>query len=133
CDVCVPEERQHAIAATRAARRPVPVRTDDGRPDALRILMGLAALPFPMGRRKVARVLTGASSSPIDADRCAEFGALQHCTIKDLEAVIEQLVEEGYIGRAAVGEFPVLALTARGRQAIQDPSLLPAWSTQAPA
>jgi ATP-dependent DNA helicase RecQ len=129
CDVCVPEERQQAIAATRA-RRPIPVNPDDNRPDALRILMGLAALPFPMGRRKVARVLTGAASSPIGEDRCREFGALQHLTIKDLEAVIERLIDDGLIGREAIGDFPVLTLTARGRRAIDDATLLPAWSAE---
>ncbi len=131
CDVCVPEERQRAVAATRA-RRPVPIRADDDRPDTLRILIGLAALPYPMGRRKVARVLTGATSSPIGEDRCAEFGALQHLTIKDLEEMIERLIAEGLIGREAVGDFPVLTLTPRGRRAIETPDLLPEWSRQAP-
>ncbi|HEY7909706.1 MAG TPA: RecQ family ATP-dependent DNA helicase, partial [Thermomicrobiales bacterium] len=132
CDVCVPEERQQAIAATRA-RRPIPINPDDNRPDALRILMGLAALPFPMGRRKVARVLTGAASSPIGEDRCREFGALQHLTIKDLEAVIERLIDDGLIGREAIGDFPVLTLTVRGRRAIDDAALLPEWSAEAHA
>ncbi|MDQ6601713.1 MAG: HRDC domain-containing protein, partial [Chloroflexota bacterium] len=131
CDVCVPGERQHAVAATRV-RRPIPIRPDDDRPDTLRILMGLAALPFAMGRRKVARVLTGATSSPIGEDRCSEFGALQHLTIKDLEEVIERLIGEGLIGREAIGEFPVLALTPRGRRAIDDPALLPEWSRHTP-
>ncbi|MHB8646417.1 MAG: RecQ family ATP-dependent DNA helicase [Thermomicrobiales bacterium] len=127
CDICVPEERQRAVASART-RHIVPLRTDDERPDALRILMGLAALPYPMGRRKVARVLTGASSSPFGEERCAEFGALQHLTIKNLEDVIEQLIADGLIGREAQGEFPVLTLTPRGRRAIDDPDLLPAWS-----
>lgn len=131
CDVCVPEERQRAVAPSRAPR-PVPIHADDDRPDALRILVGVAALPFPMGRRKVARVLTGASSSPFGEERCAEFGALQHRTIKDLEDVIEQLIVDGLIGREAQGEFPVLTLTPRGRRAIDDPDLLPEWSRQAP-
>lgn len=131
CDVCVPEERQRAVAPSRA-RRSVPIHTDDDRPDTLRILMGLAALPFPMGRRKVARVLTGATSSPFGEERCAEFGALQHRTIKDLEDVIEQLIVDGLIGREAQGEFPVLTLTPRGRRAIDDPDLLPEWSRQEP-
>jgi len=47
--------------------------------------------------------------------------------------VIERLIDDGFIGREAVGEFPVLALTARGRQAIRDTSLLPEWSTHVPA
>ncbi|MGI8688273.1 MAG: RecQ family ATP-dependent DNA helicase, partial [Thermomicrobiales bacterium] len=98
CDICVPEERQRAGAPTRA-RRTVPVRTDDDRPDTLRILMGLAALPFPLGRRKVARVLTGATSSPLGPERCAEFGALQQLTIQDVGEVIERLIAEGVIGR----------------------------------
>jgi len=131
CDVCVPEERQRALAPSRA-RRPVPIHTDDDRPDTLRILMGVAALPFPMGRRKVARVLTGATSSPFGEERCVEFGALQHLTIKDLEDVIEQLIVDGLIGREAQGEFPVLTLTPRGRRAIDDPDLLPEWSRRMP-
>ncbi|HEY7907752.1 MAG TPA: RecQ family ATP-dependent DNA helicase, partial [Thermomicrobiales bacterium] len=129
CDVCMPEERQRSVAPARA-RRPVPIRADDDRPDALRILMGLAALPYPMGRRKVARVLTGATSSPFGEDRCTEFGALQHRTIKDLEDVIEQLIVDGLIGREAQGEFPVLTLTPRGRRAIDDPDLLQEWSRE---
>ena len=83
-----------------------------------------------MGRRKVARVLTGATSSPIGEDRCREFGALQHLTIKDVEEVIERLIDGGLIGREAVGDFPVLTLTPRGRRAIDDPALLPAWSRE---
>lgn len=131
CDVCMPEDRQPAVAPTRA-RRPIPVRADDDRPDTLRILMGLAALPYPMGRRKVARVLTGATSSPFGEDRCTEFGALQHLTIKDLEDVIERLIAEGLIGREAIGEFPILTLTPRGRRAIDTPDLLPEWSQSVP-
>lgn len=127
CDVCAPGDRQHTTLPTRV-RRPIPVREADDRPDALRILMGLAALPYPMGRSGLVRVLKGAANSPVEPDRCTEYGNLQHLSNEPLRALVERLIEEGYVVRDTSTDFRLLSLTARGRQAIDDPSLLPDWA-----
>ncbi len=67
--------------APAARRTPLPAaRADDGRPDALRVLAGVAALPYAMGRSGLARLLRGAPDAPVGGDRCIEFGALRHLT-----------------------------------------------------
>ena len=125
CDICAPGERQRAAPA---ARRVIPANPSDDRPDTLRVLCGIAMLPYPMGRRNIARALTGAESSPLPAERYREFGVMQHLTVTRVEEIIERLIAEGYVRRVAVGEFPVLALARRGQEAIDDPALLPAWA-----
>lgn len=127
CDICDPAHTRALATRVRVAVGP---RPDDDRPEAQRALAGLAAMPFAVGRRGLARVLTGATSAPIEPGRCAEFGALGHMAIKPVEAIIEQLIEDAYIRRDETTEYRLLTLTPTGRDALRDASLLPEWARE---
>ncbi|HEU4325823.1 MAG TPA: RecQ family ATP-dependent DNA helicase [Roseiflexaceae bacterium] len=78
------------------------------------VLGCLARLPFPVGRSGLAKILKGASGSPIGPERCADFGVLNHMTGAVIEAAIEQLIAQGYLVRRENGVRPLLALTDIG-------------------
>lgn len=131
CDNCAAEHGA-AIPVPQAARRsapaPLPPRNDaDARSDAQRALDGLANLPFPMGRSGLAKVLKGASGSPVEPERCPEYAALSHLPLSRIEDLIEQLVEAGYITRDERHEHRGLSLSPLGRRARQDAASLPEW------
>jgi ATP-dependent DNA helicase RecQ len=84
----------------------------------------IASLPFPMGRTGVAKVLAGADSSPVDADRCRHFGALSMCARTAIGQELLKLVEAGYLRQDLDGEFPLLALTTKGREEVPPPDLV---------
>ncbi len=131
CDICAPQLglRSGISRATRAAPQPIPARDDeDPRGDVQRALDGLGNLPFPMGRSGLARVLKGASSSPVEPERCPEFGALRHLAQTAVEDLIERLVSEGYIQRDEQDEYRRLSLSLLGKKARRDPAYLPDWA-----
>jgi ATP-dependent DNA helicase RecQ len=84
----------------------------------------IASLPFAMGRTGVAKVLAGADSSPVDADRCRHFGALSMCARTAIGQELLKLVEAGYLRQDLDGEYPLLALTAKGREEVPPPDLV---------
>lgn len=98
--------------------------SSDPRSDAQRALDALHHLPFPMGRSGLARVLKGSASSAVEQDRCAEYAALRHMSIKAVEDLIEELIADGFITRDERDEFRRLSLTPLGRRARRDPSQL---------
>jgi ATP-dependent DNA helicase RecQ len=115
CDICAPSQ-SGVVAVPQGARRPppgpLPKRDErDGRSDEQRLLDGLAHLPFPMGRSGLAKMLKGASSSPITPDRCREHGALAHLRLSDIEELIERLVSDGVILRDERDEYRRLSLS----------------------
>jgi ATP-dependent DNA helicase RecQ len=132
CDICAPQFGLHSgitARATRAASQPLPSRNDDDpRGDVQRALDGLSNLPFPMGRSGLARVLKGATSSPVEPERCPEFGALRHLAQTAVEDLIERLVDEGYFQRDEQDEYRRLSLTLLGKKARRDPAYLPEWA-----
>ncbi len=128
CDICAPELALSSGVSrvARSAPQPLPPRDDeDPRSDVQRTLDGLSHLPFAMGRSGLARVLKGATSSPVEPDRCAEFGALRHLPQTAIEELIERLVSEGYIQRDEQDEYRRLSLTLLGTKARRDPAYLP--------
>ncbi|MBX0327118.1 RecQ family ATP-dependent DNA helicase [Oscillochloris sp. ZM17-4] len=130
CDICAPQLglRSGITRATRAAPQPIPSRDDDDpRSDAQRALDGLNNLPFPMGRSGLARVLKGAASSPVEPERCPEFGALRHLAQSAIDDLVERLVADGYIQRDEQDEYRRLSLTLLGKKARRDPAYLPEW------
>jgi ATP-dependent DNA helicase RecQ len=131
CDTCAPQN-SIGIRTVRTTAggipAPLPPRNDDdGRNDAQRALDGLAHLPFALGRTGLARVLKGAATSPVEPERCAEFGALKHLAQSAVEDLIERLITEGYIERDLNDEYRRLSLTILGIKARREPALLPAW------
>ncbi|NTV64101.1 MAG: RecQ family ATP-dependent DNA helicase, partial [Oscillochloris sp.] len=125
CDICAPQSgvRNTITRTPRAAPQPLPPRADeDARSDVQRALDGLNNLPFPLGRSGLARVLKGATSSPVEPERCPEFGALRHLAQTAIEDLIERLVEAGYFQRDQQDEYRRLSLTLRGKKARRDPA-----------
>jgi len=143
CDNCLRKSaggiRQSAVSNREPAPVPrrvslPPARDDDGRPDVLRVLAGVASLPYPMGRSGLARVLRGAYDAPAGvSDRCDEFGALRHLTGRATEEMIEQLIADGYLDRAETDEYRRVTLAHKGQRALADPALLPQWAAETDA
>ncbi len=125
-------ERRETAPVPALAPRPVrpalPARDADSRPDALRVLAGVAALPYALGRSGLARMLTGSTASPPGTRDCPEFGALQRLGIKPTEEMIEQLITEGYLDRDDTSEYRLVTLARMGQRALADPDLLPDWA-----
>ncbi|MCU0492468.1 MAG: RecQ family ATP-dependent DNA helicase [Chloroflexaceae bacterium] len=119
CDICTPQPLPlPKTTAARPAFAPLPPRNDDDpRSDTQRVLDGLTNLPFSMGRSGFAKVLKGSSSSPVEEDRCPEYGALRHLTSSAIEDLIEELIENGHIHRDESHEHRRLSITAAGSRA----------------
>jgi ATP-dependent DNA helicase RecQ len=132
CDICAPQNSigvRTVRTSVGGAPAALPPRNDaDLRNDAQRALDGLAHLPFALGRTGLARVLKGATTSPVEPERCAEFGTLNHLAQSAIEDLIERLIAEGYIERDVNDEYRRLALTILGIKARREPALLPAWA-----
>jgi ATP-dependent DNA helicase RecQ len=132
CDICAPQNGigiSTTPGMSRSLPKPLPPRNDDDpRNDVQRVLDGLANVPFALGRTGLARVLKGAASSPVEPERCAEFGALSHLAQSAVEDLIEQLISDGYIERDLSDDYRRLSLSLRGVKARRDPSQLPPWS-----
>ncbi|MEI7644508.1 MAG: RecQ family ATP-dependent DNA helicase [Chloroflexales bacterium] len=131
CDICAPNLglRSGITRAARATPQPIPARDHENpRSDVQRALDGLSNLPFPMGRSGLARVLKGANSSPVEPERCPEFGALRHLAQTAIEDLIERLVADGYIQRDDQDEYRRISLSLLGKEARRDPAYLPDWA-----
>lgn len=87
---------------------------------AAAILECVDSIPFRVGKTKLARVLRGSGSRDIlrmDLARIPLYGELRALTIQQIVAVIDQLVNAGYL-RSSFGRRPVLTLTKEGRTAM---------------
>ncbi len=88
---------------------------------ALIVLDCVRRARVPVGREKLAQILHGSKARDIRRfhhDRNPYYGKLAAVPQGDIEAVIRQLVEKGYL-KTMGGEYPVLALTPRGEQALR--------------
>ncbi|MEI8166111.1 MAG: RecQ family ATP-dependent DNA helicase [Chloroflexales bacterium] len=130
CDICAPQARAGVpIARTgRAAPQALPPRDNDPRSDVRRLLDGLDNLPFAMGRSGLAKALKGAAASTITPERLPEHGALRHLTLSAIEHLVERLIDEGYVERDERDKYRLLRLSLTGKQARDDPALLPEWA-----
>jgi ATP-dependent DNA helicase RecQ len=113
CDCCLGTEEE---APARAA-----VPTSDRIPDLGRVILEtVPALPFPMGRPGLVKVLAGAVDSVVKADRCDRYGALAGCPRSALERYVDQLLEAGLLSRDSEDEYRRLYLSPEGREALAD-------------
>jgi ATP-dependent DNA helicase RecQ len=114
--VCTARQRRGARHQPEAAP---PARQAAGATaaDALSVLAAARTLPFPVGKTGLVRLLAGSITSPIKADRSQQFGALAHLPASRVEALIERLIEAGYLARDEAHEFRLLSITDRGRAA----------------
>lgn len=118
CDICTPQPLPISSVARRTPTftPPSPRDQSDPRSDQQRLLDALSHLPFPLGRSGFAKVLKGASTSVVTADRCAEYGALRHLTIAAIEELIETYITMGLIARDEHHEHRRLSLTKQGER-----------------
>lgn len=114
CDNCLGTSRRVA-----KGRQTAP--TADQVADIGRVLLeALHSLPFPLGRTGLAKVVAGAADSLVTQERCPQFGALAGFSQNALRGHIDTLIAEGLCTLQQRGDYPVLALTQAGQQALQD-------------
>lgn len=88
---------------------------------ALIVLDCIRRLRIKVGREKLAQILHGSKAKDIQHfhhDKNVYYGRLAAMQQRDIEDVIEQLIESGHI-KVVGGAYPILALTPRGESAIQ--------------
>ena len=71
------------------------------------------------GRTTIARILTGSVSKkvltiPFPFNKLNQYGTAKSASMKEILALIDWLIEEGYLAYAEDSEFPVLVVTAKG-------------------
>lgn len=94
---------------------------------ALVILDCIHRLKVKVGREKVLQILTGSRAQDIlkfHHDKNIYYARLAAAKKKDVEDLLMQLIDKGYI-KGIGGEFPVLVLTPRGENAIQQKEFIP--------
>ncbi len=88
---------------------------------ALVILDCIRRVHIKVGREKLAQILHGSKAQDIlkfHHDKNVYYGRLVAIKQSDIEALIGQLIEMGYI-KVIGGEYPILSLTPRGENAVQ--------------
>ncbi|MDD2202184.1 MAG: RQC domain-containing protein [Firmicutes bacterium] len=81
------------------------------------VLECVDSIPQRVGRTKIALLLKGSESQQIrnmDIGRIRHFGALGHLTIAQIQGIVEQLLNAGYLG-SSYGRRPVVHVTSMGR------------------
>jgi RecQ family ATP-dependent DNA helicase len=118
CDRCLGVEEEEA-----PARRVVP--TTDQIPDLGSVILNtVLTLPFGLGRTGLVKVLAGAVDSVVKGDRCELYGSLAGFAQAALGRAVDQLVEAGLLYRDPEDEYRRITVTAAGREALQDESLI---------
>ncbi len=114
CDNCLEASTRPEVQ--REAEEMTP-----GERAALIVLDCVRRARVPVGREKLAQILHGSKAREIRRshhDRNPYYGKLAAVPRKDIEVVIVQLVEKGYL-KIRGGRYPVLVLTPRGEQALR--------------
>jgi ATP-dependent DNA helicase RecQ len=123
CDVCTrgagsaPEDGGQPGKSSPAAARK---RAKTTATDPLAVLNAVATAPFPFGKTGLVRLLEGSIQSRIQADRSPAFGALADLQKSKIDALIDRLVDDGFLDRDLDHEYKLIRLTARGRSAGPD-------------
>lgn len=109
CDNCRREARP---TDNRAADSPMEKA-------ALSILDAVSSLSYGVGRQLLAKIVTGSRSSGMERYyQHAQFGLLRHMNLKDIKALIDDLIRERYL-QIEAGQYPTLLLTPLGTQAVR--------------
>jgi ATP-dependent DNA helicase RecQ len=113
CDVCAGEARD-ATEPSIKQTRPAAKRSVTTSADAIVVLKAVASLPFPVGKTGLIRLLEGSIQSRIQGDRSPYFGGLGELQKSKIDALIDRLVDDGYLLRDLDHEFKLIRLTQRG-------------------
>jgi ATP-dependent DNA helicase RecQ len=130
CDVCddVREGRPRRTVRSRGESDPVPSVQE-----LVAVLDAVSELDGRFGRHRIAQVLEGSRADEVVSrrlDRVGAFGALAHRAHGQVVRVIDRLIESGFLCIAG-SEYPLLALTPAGRQAVARRALPPEALTPA--
>ena len=93
---------------------------------ALIILDCIRRIKFRVGRGKLSKILHGSKAQEIlkfHHEKNAYYGQLAALKQRDIDALIEQLIESGYI-KVIGSEYPVLSLTPLGEKAIAQKGII---------
>jgi len=116
CDNCL---QKKSTPVQQARHRQPATDREPVAETALTVLRGVASLPYPLGRKGLARALQGASTSPVQSDRFALFGALGSMTQKSIGKQIAQLEDEGLLEPFEKGRYRLLQLTGEGERRLE--------------
>lgn len=120
CDNCETRKSMPEVAAGNVEQMSHAERA------ALVILDCIRRVKIKVGRTKLAQILHGSKAQDITTfhhDKNVYYGRLAVVKQSDIEGLIEQLVEMKYI-KIIGGEYPILALTPRGENAIQQKEVI---------
>lgn len=118
CDNCQSAE------SVRGGSQTPPQQTSEmshGERATLVILDCIRRVKIKVGREKLAQILHGSKAQDIlkfQHDKNIYYGRLAVIKQNDIEELIGQLIEMGYI-KSIGGEYPILSLTPRGENAIK--------------
>ena len=113
CDNC------RALGTSVSSRQEV-TNLSHGERAALIILDCIRRLNIKVGQVKLAQILHGSRAQDIlkfHYDKTIYYGRLATVKQSDIEILVAQLVEKGYM-KSIGGEYPILSLTPRGEKAI---------------
>jgi ATP-dependent DNA helicase RecQ len=119
CDICLGDVAPD-LRAKSAASDAATTRTRLTPADALAVLEAVRTLPFGMGKTGLARLLLGSVESRVRPDRSQSFGVLSAFKKGKVEALIDRLVEDGFLFRDLEHEYKLIHLTERGASATLD-------------
>ncbi len=89
---------------------------------ALPILICIRSLRFPLGKGRIAQVVTGSKDKNIikwRLNRNPAYAAIQS-NQDEVKKVIDKMIRQGFIKRKGDPARPILALTSKGRSACQE-------------
>ena len=81
------------------------------------VLTCLKAMPFQVGKSGLTKVLAGSIAASVKGDRVPQFGALEGLPQGKINALIDRLIEDGFVHRDETSEYRLLSLTPTGRAA----------------
>jgi ATP-dependent DNA helicase RecQ len=81
------------------------------------VILRAASLRRRFGRRKLVLILAGSAAQGVPATHPA-FSALKEVPQAEIERWVRALLDEGYLGQEG-DEYPVIALTAKGAEALE--------------
>lgn len=113
CDVCT-NTASPSVRANGAATQAEPVRKQTGAADAWAVLEAVRTLPFAMGKTGLTKLLLGSVESRVRPDRSPVFGALKGVMKSRVEALIDRLIDDGFLSRDLDHEFKIVTLSRRG-------------------
>ncbi len=127
CDRCL-----GTAAGSSASRTGAPSGAE--LPDIGRVILEcIVSLPYPVGRTKLSKVLTGAADSPFPSDRCRQFGRLEGFSLAAVRRFLDSLAAAGFLNVDIESEYPVVRITPSGVDALRGREILLANSATAPS